>query len=471
MQRARQQGNIVASPYALHRVSPNNASYEARRMQSQPSYEVGCYKTPFGVVDITIVRFDGEEDSSEPKHFHSITISFRPASELCASGISAAFNKAATRGYRSVPSVIRVWNIVPETSPAFEAVAVNNWQELRRLFDARSASPFDQTSDGHSLAAEAVRHRNCEVFELLLQHGAGYHELQSAGDDFEHASLAYSTAELIRTSRIFALVLTHVPDISPLLWDRVIASNFFASFPVEIREAMMDASASSIVADDLLKPALDILRDAIHPEGEFLCDIVVGGAVLMSLSTKINSNSITGISKILEANGLLSSTSVDCYCGRGALHLFLSTVVVRFELSDDNSLQDACLSALVFGLVSGAPVNFIDMDGKTPTDIAWTDAYMFCVWVAAIQKAGYRLEEVHRGDGTTLEELWEDVLTFPRDFPQERYLLKVCDMDQLGGLAEVILLDSALLREAWFNGMDVDDFLLLGVCDLWAEPA
>lgn len=115
----------------------------------------------------------------------------------------------------------------------------------------------------------------------------------------------------------------------------------------------------------------------------------------------------------------------------------------------------------------GMSPNYTDERGFTLSDHALMEVRTLFVWIAAVQKAGFQLSEVHCADGRSLEERWTEFLEDLREIPGWKKVIIACDMDQLGDMAEAFLTQSSRLREAWLHGMEVEDFFLVGVACLW----
>ncbi|KAH7060372.1 hypothetical protein B0J12DRAFT_769248 [Macrophomina phaseolina] len=462
MQPSGWQSNTGSEPQEHAQMAQSNTQHGAVQLKPGFWYDTGHHEMPAGVIDFMVTQVVNDEEHLKHESFRSITFSFMPNPDLWVTGISATFTKDRIYGSRPVLPSLRIWNVVPRNSAAFSAVASNDVKELRRLFDTRSASPFDRTPDGHSLAAEAVRHRHYEVFELLLRQGAGIHELQWAYDDFGNASRTNSTADYINNSRIFSLVETYVPDLFFCFKDLDHFVNIFRVMPLEVREAISNPCASSIDATALFGPFINLMnfQASLEPDTVFSASTAILVLICDSRTNITRKSDFTsGMSRVLATHGLPRRITVDS-SGRCGFHVALDA------LKEGYHTNELAIPFFVLSLENGYPANLADKQGRTPTDAVRLSARKLLVWKEAVHRAGYRYEELHCGDGTTLYELVEDLLGNPRNIPDDRKLLEACGMDQLGGLAEAILMDSSLLREAWFYGIEDDGFLLLDSLDI-----
>lgn len=118
------------------------------------------------------------------------------------------------------------------------------------------------------------------------------------------------------------------------------------------------------------------------------------------------------------------------------------------------------ITLIVEILELGAPVNQANHKGDTPTDEACECVSGLTIWTAAVRGAGYRLEQVYCGDGTTLAEIWQAFLDNSWRIPKDEKLIRACSLVQLGEVAEAILEDSLLLRGSWIYAMEIHELVL-----------
>ncbi|KAL1630694.1 hypothetical protein SLS54_000565 [Diplodia seriata] len=309
-------------------------------------YRRESLKTPLGCLNLIVIRSSSPGKDPEDTELESMTISFYPSEQFRLPGISANFPRRLPFARQHIPPTIRIWNIIPYDSPAFAAAAADDVYALTGLFESGIASPFDRTSDGYSLVAEAIKTTSCEVFKLLLEQGAGLSEMDSVDLDWDVDYLPCSKKDVPKLHKIFLLLSKHIPD-------------FFA-------------------------------------EGDALTWIGVYPFILAV------------------------EPSVKAW---------------DFDFSDAELVS--CLKSAVQ----------LAIDNSIHIDTLHTDL---------LQSYGKSLEDVWPG---LFNNLWR--------LPDYKKLIRAWDIDQLGDLAEIILQQSSVLREAWVHGMDVDDFFLMGVASLW----
>lgn len=120
-----------------------------------------------------------------------IDVSFIPSTQQRSTGISAVFQRHSSASQVChISPRLRTFNVIPDDSQIIMCIGRNDILGVQRLFSEGKASPLDVDSRGFSLLSViildvtrdatstdtnqyTIRHRNCDLFRLLLDGGAG----------------------------------------------------------------------------------------------------------------------------------------------------------------------------------------------------------------------------------------------------------------------------------------------------------
>lgn len=448
----------VSDPIYGHlRALQKTNNFKGPQRQRELTYWSKCQPTAVGILEFIRIRSEDVEDPGDTEP-HSITISFYPKVEFGQPGISSNFSYNQSFGI--LPS-LRVFNITPRTCSAFIAVRHNDVPVLRRLFDTGTASPSDRTPDGYSLAAEAVRSKSSEVFELLLQQGAGIHEFQSAYDGFCDDDLIESEKDWTDISHMLSSVIFRRSEVFDCFEYYEILINLNISLFYSLLKESLDSFMLTANVTSPLKSFLEMTGRFSYDENVqqvgymlpvtsmYICAVLMG---------KVGFSGSFPIRQLYETLGIdlkwALSSGVD---GETILHIIFGDFdMISWEIEN----LGLAIPLIVEILELGAPINQANHKGDTPTDEACECASGLTIWTAAVSRAGYRLEQVYCGDGTTLAEIWQAFLDNSWRIPKDENLIRACGLDQLGEIAEAILEDSLLLRGSWIYAMEIHELVL-----------